>query len=59
VVDEAVGDARLVGDVRDAALVEALAREDGDGRVEDLAAALGGVLLVAGRQQTRTSSGQW
>ena len=35
VVDEPVGDAGLVGDVRDAAGVEALAREDADGRVED------------------------
>ena len=37
VVDEAVGDAGLVGDVRDAAGVEALAREDVDRRVQDLA----------------------
>ena len=38
VVDEAVGDARLVGDVGDAGRVEALAGEDADRRVEDLAA---------------------
>ena len=35
VVDEPVGDARLVGDVRHAAGVEALAREDAHGGVED------------------------
>ena len=40
VVDEAVGDARLVGDVGDAAGVEALAGEDADRRVEDLPAAV-------------------
>ena len=40
VVDEAVGDARLVGDVRDAASVEALAGEDADRGLEDLAAAI-------------------
>ena len=38
VVDEAVGDARLVGDVGDPGRVEALASEDADRRVEDLAA---------------------
>ena len=38
-VDEAVGDAGLVGDVRDAAGVEALAGEHAHGRVEDLAGA--------------------
>ena len=38
VVDEAVGDAGLVGDVGDAGRVEALAGEDADRRVEDLAA---------------------
>ena len=38
VVDEAVGDPRLVGDVGDAGRVEALAGEDADRRVEDLAA---------------------
>ena len=37
VVDEPVGDAGLVGDVGHAAGVEALAREDPDRRVEDLA----------------------
>jgi hypothetical protein len=35
VVDEPVGHARLVGDVGHAAGVEALAREDADGGVED------------------------
>ena len=35
VVDEPVGDARLVGDVRHAAGVEALAGEHAHGRVED------------------------
>ena len=38
VVDEAVGDARLVGDVRHAAGVEALPREHAHGGVEDQAA---------------------
>ena len=38
VVDEPVGDARLVGDVGDPGRVEALAGEDPDRRVEDLAA---------------------
>ena len=38
VVDEPVGDAGLVGDVGDAGRVEALAGEDADGGVEDLAA---------------------
>ena len=38
VVDEPVGDAGLVGDVGDAGRVEALAGEDADRRVEDLAA---------------------
>ncbi len=38
VVDEAVGDPGLVGDVGDAGRVEALAGEDADRRVEDLAA---------------------
>ncbi len=42
VVDEPVGDACLVGDVGDAARVVALAREHADGRVQDLAAAVGG-----------------
>ena len=44
VVDEPVGDARLVGDVRDAAGVEALAGEHADRRVEDQAALVGGLL---------------
>ena len=42
VVDEAVGDARLVGDVGDAGRVEALAGEDGDRGVEDLPAFVDG-----------------
>ena len=42
VVDEAVGDARLVGDVGDAGGVEALAGEDGDRGVEDLPAFVDG-----------------
>ena len=42
VVDEAVGDARLVGDVRHAAGVEALAREDAHGGVEDQPALVDG-----------------
>ena len=48
VVDEAVGDARLVGDVRDAAAVEALAREHAHGGVEDLAALVGRGLGAGG-----------
>ena len=46
-VDEAIGDAGLVGDVRDAAGVEALPGEDADRGVEDQAALLGGLLGVA------------
>ena len=42
VVDEPIGDARLVGDVGNAARVVALAREHPHGRVQDLAAAVGG-----------------
>src|SRR6188472_942463 len=38
VVDEAVGDAGLVGDVGDPSRVEALAGENTDRRIEDLAA---------------------
>jgi hypothetical protein len=38
VVDEPVGDPRLVGDVGDAARVVPLTGEDPDGRVEDLTA---------------------
>ena len=41
VVDEPVGDAGLVGDVGDAGRVEALAGEDADRGVEDLAALVG------------------
>ena len=44
VVDEAIGDAGLVGDVGDAAGVKALAREHAHGRVEDRAALVGGGL---------------
>ena len=42
VIDEAVGDAGLVGDVRYAAGVKALAGEHAHGRVEDQAALVGG-----------------
>ncbi len=57
VVDEPVGDAGLVGDVGDAAGVEALAREDADRRVEDLAPPVDRRGLGA-RHQTGASSGQ-
>ena len=40
VVEQAVGDARLLGDVADARGVVALAREDADGRLDDEAALL-------------------
>ncbi len=53
VVDEAVGDAGLVGDVRDAAGVEALAREHAHGRVEDQPA-----LVDGGGLHARAPSGQ-
>ena len=49
VVDEAVGDARLVGDVRHAAAVEALPGEHADGGVEDQAALVGGAAWSAAR----------
>ena len=49
VVDEAVGDARLVGDVGDAGGVEALAGEDGDGGVEDLPAFVDGAGALGDR----------
>ena len=42
VVDEPVGDARLIGDVRHAAGVKPLAREHPHGGVEDHPALLGG-----------------
>ena len=45
VVDEAVGDPGLVGDVGDAGRVEALAGEDADRGVEDQAAFVGGRCL--------------
>src|SRR3954447_5727636 len=55
VVDEPVGDARLVGDVRHAAGVEALAGEDAHRRVEDLAAlVLRGLLARRDGHQTGT-----
>ena len=52
VIDEAVGDARLVGDVGHAAGVEALAREHAHGRVEDDPA-----LVDGGGLHARTGSG--
>ena len=58
VVDEPVGDARLAGDVGDAAGVEALAGEDADRRVEDLAAAVDRRRLGLGHQTRRPASGQ-
>ena len=54
VVDEPVGDAGLVGDVGDAGRVEALAGEDADRRVEDLAALVDRRCL--GRHQARASA---
>src|SRR6185437_3071763 len=48
VVDEPVGDTGLVGDVGDAAGVEALAREHAHGRVEDQAPLLRGRLRARG-----------
>ena len=53
VVDEAVGDARLVGDVGHAARVEALAREHPHRRVEDQAA-----LVDRGGLHARAPSGR-
>ena len=53
VVDEAVGDARLVGDVGDAARVEPLAREHPHRRVEDQAA-----LVDRGGLHARAPSGR-
>ena len=58
VVDEPVGDAGLVGDVRDAALVEALAREHADRGFEDHAALVGGRGGAGGRHQALASCGQ-
>ena len=57
VVDEAVGDPRLVGDVGDAGGVEALAGEDGDRGVEDLPAFVdgAGALLDGALHQARSS----
>jgi hypothetical protein len=49
VVEQPVGDARLLGDVADPGGVEPPTREDADGRVEDLATLLlGARLAVAG-----------
>ena len=55
---QAVGDAGLVGDVGDARRVEALAGEDADRRVEDLAALVdgGGALAIRRRLPAR---GHW
>ncbi len=47
-VDEAVGDPRLVGDVGDAGGVEALAGEYRDGGVEDLPAFVDGITAALG-----------
>ena len=63
VVDEAVGDAGLVGDVRDAAGVKALAREHAHGGVEDHAGACPpapwrGAPEIALALTATTSSGQ-
>src|SRR4029077_2387730 len=63
VEDEAVGDARLVGDVRHAAGVEALAGEHAHGRIEDQPSLLRGGLRARARRpvraaHARTSSGQ-
>ena len=59
VVDEAVGDAGLVGDVGDAGRVEALAGEDADRRVEDVAALVDRRRLCLGHQAcTSASCGQ-
>ena len=55
VVDEPVGDARLVGDVRHPARVEALAREHAHGGVEDDAPL---VHRLLGRHYAGTSDGQ-
>ena len=61
VVDEAVGDAGLVGDVGDAAGVEALAGEDAHRRVEDQAPLvrrpIGGGLGARGRHAPRGAHG--
>ena len=57
VVDEPVGDPRLVGDVGDAGRVEALAGEDADGGVEDEAALVGGRRLGHQRALRRLRPG--
>ena len=68
VVDEPVGDPRLVGDVGDPGRVEALAGEDADRRVEDLAALVdrrapsswpSGVRLHAAAARRRPRGGGW
>ena len=65
VVDEPVGDAGLVGDVRHAAGVKALAREHADRRVEDHPALVGGgrradrgrpVVSIVGRRRASAGS---
>jgi hypothetical protein len=57
VVDEPVGDARLACDVRDAAGVKALAGEDANRGVEDLASPVDrGGLGALGHQANPTSS---
>ena len=58
VVDEAVGHARLVGHVRHAAVVEALAREHAHRGVEDHAALVGRACFGGGGHQAVTPSGQ-
>ena len=58
VVDEAVGDARLVGHVRHAAVVEAALGEHAHAGVEDQAALVDRAGLGGGGHQTLASSGQ-
>src|SRR5919197_5775973 len=58
VVHEAVGDARLVRDIGDAAVMEAAVSEHADGRVEYETTLVRCTLSVRGHQTT-TPSGQW
>ena len=58
VVDEPVGDAGLVGDVGDAGRVEALAGEDADRGVEDLAALVDRRRLRGHQARASLSCGQ-
>ena len=58
VVDEPVGDPGLVGDVGDAGRVEALAGEDADRRVEDLAALVDGGRFGGHQARASVSCGQ-